>query len=62
MGGQVGAVHGTGIGGVHRGGESSMDISADLAEIGRLGSPHRIRALEAGDTMRLVVEPTRAYG
>ena len=24
-----------GIGGVHRGGESSMDISADLAEIGR---------------------------
>lgn len=25
-----------GIGGVHRGGESSMDISADLTELGRL--------------------------
>ena len=25
----------TGIGGVHRGGESSMDVSADLAELGR---------------------------
>lgn len=25
----------TGIGGVHRGGESSMDVSADLTELGR---------------------------
>ena len=33
-----------------------------MAEIGRLGSPHRIRALAAGDAMRLVAEPTRAYG
>ena len=35
---------------------------AVMAEIGRLGSPHRISALAAGDTMRLVAEPTRAYG
>ena len=25
----------TGVGGVHRGGENSMDISADLVELGR---------------------------
>lgn len=27
--------HGAGIGGVHRGGETTMDISADLTELGR---------------------------
>jgi hypothetical protein len=37
-------------------------MEAVMAEIGRLGSPHRIRALAAGDTMRLAVEPARAYG
>jgi hypothetical protein len=37
-------------------------MEAVMAEIGRLGSPHRIRALEAGHTMRLAVEPARAYG
>ena len=34
---------------------------AVMAEIGGLGSPHRISALAAGDTMRLVDEPARAY-
>jgi ribonuclease BN (tRNA processing enzyme) len=38
------------------------EMEAVMAEIGRLGSPHRIRALEAGHTMRLAVEPARAYG
>lgn len=28
-------IHVAGIGGVHRGGESSMDISADLIELGK---------------------------
>jgi ribonuclease BN (tRNA processing enzyme) len=32
-----------------------------MAEIGKLGSPHKIRALEIGDVMRLVDEPKRAY-
>ena len=36
--------------------------AAVMAEIGRLGSPHRISALAAGDTMRLADEPARAYG
>ncbi len=35
---------------------------AVMAEIAKLGSPHRIRALEIGDVMRLVDEPKRAYG
>ena len=35
--------------------------AAVMAEIGRLGSPHKIRALEIGDMMRLVDEPKRAY-
>jgi ribonuclease BN (tRNA processing enzyme) len=35
--------------------------AAVMAEIGRLGSPHKIRALEIGDVMRLVDEPRRAY-
>ena len=35
---------------------------AVMAEIGRLGSPHRIRALEIGDVMKLSDEPKRAYG
>ena len=34
--------------------------AAVMAEIGRLGSAHRIRALEIGDVMRLVDEPKRA--
>lgn len=34
---------------------------AVMAEIGRLGSPHKIRALEIGDVMRLADEPKRAY-
>ena len=33
-----------------------------MSEIGRLGSPHRISALTAGDTMRLSAESSRAYG
>jgi hypothetical protein len=33
-----------------------------MAEIGRLGSPHKIRALAIGDVMRLVDEPKRATG
>ena len=35
---------------------------AVMAEIGKLGSPHRIRALEIGDVMKLADEPKRAYG
>jgi ribonuclease BN (tRNA processing enzyme) len=35
--------------------------AAVMAEIGKLGSPHKIRALEIGDVMRLVDEPKRAY-
>jgi len=34
---------------------------AVMAEIGKLGSPHKIRALEIGDVMRLIDEPKRAY-
>ncbi len=34
---------------------------AVMAEITALGSPHRIRALEVGEAMRLVDEPKRAY-
>ena len=35
--------------------------AAVMAEIGKLGSPYKIRALEIGDVMRLVDEPKRAY-
>ena len=35
--------------------------AAVMAEIGKLGSLHKIRALEIGDVMRLVDEPKRAY-
>jgi ribonuclease BN (tRNA processing enzyme) len=35
--------------------------AAVMAEIGKLGSPHKIRALEIGDVMRLIDEPKRAY-
>jgi ribonuclease BN (tRNA processing enzyme) len=35
--------------------------AAVMAEIGALGSPHKIRALEIGDVMRLIDEPKRAY-
>lgn len=35
--------------------------AAVMAEIGKLGSPHRIRALEIGDVMNLD-QPMRAYG
>jgi ribonuclease BN (tRNA processing enzyme) len=45
------------------------EMDAVMAEIGRLGSPHRISALAAGQTMTLLPEParpeaeaTRAYG
>ena len=38
------------------------EMDAVMAEIGRLGSPHRISALAAGQTMTLTGEPTRAYG
>ena len=38
------------------------EMDAVMAEIGRLGSPHRITALAAGDTMSLRSEPARAYG
>ena len=38
------------------------EMDAVMAEIGRLGSPHRITALAAGETMNLLAEPTRAYG
>ncbi len=32
-----------------------------MAEIGRLGLAHKIRALEIGDVMRFADEPRRAY-
>ena len=35
--------------------------AAVMAEIGKLGLPHKIRALEIGDVMRLMDEPKRAY-
>jgi ribonuclease BN (tRNA processing enzyme) len=35
--------------------------AAVMAEIGKLGSPHRIRALEIGDVMRLVDDTKQAY-
>ncbi len=35
---------------------------AVMEEITRLGLPHRIRALEIGDVMKLADEPKRAYG
>ena len=38
------------------------EMDAVMAEIGRLGSPHRITALAAGETMSLLAEPARAYG
>ena len=38
------------------------EVDAVMAEIGRLGTPHRISALAAGQTMTLAGEPTRAYG
>jgi len=38
------------------------EMEAVMSEIGRLGMPHRIRALEAGQVMRVVAEPTRAFG
>ena len=38
------------------------EMEAVMAEIGRLDTPHRIRALKAGDTMSMAVEPARAYG
>ena len=38
------------------------EMDAVMAEIGRLGSPHRISALAAGQTMTLAAEPARAYG
>jgi ribonuclease BN (tRNA processing enzyme) len=34
--------------------------AAVMEEIGKLGSPHKIRALEIGDVMRLAGEPKRA--
>ena len=38
------------------------EMEAVMAEIGRLGSPHRIRALEAGQVMTLAGTSARAYG
>ena len=39
------------------------ELEAVMAEIGRLGTPHRIRALEAGQTITLKPDaPARAYG
>ena len=38
------------------------EMDAVMAEIGRLGSSHRIRALEVGQTMSLDIEQARAYG
>ena len=35
---------------------------AVMAEIAKLGSPHRIRALEIGEVMKLADEPKRAFG
>jgi hypothetical protein len=37
-------------------------MDAVMAEIGRIGSPHRISALAAGQTMSLVAEPSAAFG
>jgi ribonuclease BN (tRNA processing enzyme) len=37
------------------------ELDAVMAEIGRLETPHRIRALEAGEVMTLVPVPARAY-
>ena len=37
------------------------EMDAVMAEIGRLGSPHRIRALEAGQVMTLAESTPRAY-
>jgi ribonuclease BN (tRNA processing enzyme) len=37
------------------------ELEAVMAEIGRLHTPHRISALEAGTTMTLDAEPARAY-
>ena len=37
------------------------EMTAVMAEIGRLGSPHRISALEAGQVMTLADAPTGAY-
>jgi len=38
------------------------EMSAVMDEIGRLATPHRIRALEVGQVMQLATQPTRAYG
>ena len=38
------------------------EMDAVMSEIGRLGSPHRISALAAGQTMSLDPGQTRAYG
>jgi ribonuclease BN (tRNA processing enzyme) len=37
------------------------ELEAVMAEIGRLQTPHRIRALEAGEVMVLAPAPARAY-
>ncbi|MDQ2733828.1 MAG: 3',5'-cyclic-nucleotide phosphodiesterase [Pseudomonadota bacterium] len=37
------------------------EMEAVMTEIGRLETPHRIRALAAGDTMTLAAAPARAY-
>ncbi len=37
------------------------ELDAVMAEIGRLETPHRIRALEAGEVMTLAPVPARAY-
>ena len=37
------------------------ELEAVMAEIGRLDTPHRISALEAGTTMTLDAEPARVY-
>ncbi|MCY7300036.1 MAG: hypothetical protein LH616_12600, partial [Ilumatobacteraceae bacterium] len=38
------------------------ELDSVMSEIGRLGSPHRIKALVAGDVMRLSAETARSYG
>jgi ribonuclease BN (tRNA processing enzyme) len=38
------------------------ELDAVMAEIGRLETPHRIRALQAGEVMTLLPAPARAYG
>jgi ribonuclease BN (tRNA processing enzyme) len=38
------------------------ELKAVMAEIGRLETPHRIRALVVGDTMTVTTPPARAYG